>query len=207
MKVNNLMLTKFFTSPAAFKCGLLAGLQDTFGTCATVKVLYLLRHAKSDWSAAGPPDVERPLSKRGIRAARTVGSAMHNADIAPALVLCSFAQRAVETWSLLAPELPRQIPVKTMRSLYLASPSSILTMAQRLPNSIDSTLVLAHNPGLHNLALSLAGPDSERQAVALLREKYPTGALAEFRFQVDEWSDLCAGTGQLLRFLRPRDLA
>jgi len=152
-------------------------------------------------------DAERPLSERGIRAAPVVGAAMRKIGIAPALVLCSAARRAVETWTLLAPELPRQIPVKTMRSLYLASPSRILATIGRLPKSLDSVLVLAHNPGLHNLALMLAGPDSKHRAMSLLREKYPTGALAEFRFHVDDWPDLRAGTGRLVRFLRPRDLA
>jgi phosphohistidine phosphatase len=172
-----------------------------------VKVLYLLRHAKSDWRADGLPDAERPQSERGIRAAPLVGAAMRKAGIAPALVLCSPARRSIDTWTLLAPELRRQIPVKTMRSLYLASPSRILAMVRRLPSSLDSVLVLAHNPGLHNLALALAGPDPEPRAMALLREKYPTGALADFRFHVDDWPDLRPGTGQLVRFLRPGDLA
>jgi phosphohistidine phosphatase len=181
-------------------------LQDIDGTSAAVKVLYLLRHAKSDWSADGLPDAERPLNKRGVRAAPMVGAAMRKDGIAPALVLCSAARRAMETWALLAPELAEQIPVKTMQSLYLASPSRILAMVRRLPNAEPSVLVLAHNPGLHNLALALAGPGSKPRAMALLQQNYPTGALAEFHFQIDSWADVRQREGMLIQFLRPRDL-
>jgi phosphohistidine phosphatase len=171
-----------------------------------VKVLYLLRHAKSDSTVTGLPDAERPLNARGKRAAPMIGAAMRKADIAPTMVLCSFAQRAVETWSLLSPELRVSIPVKTMRSLYLASPSRILSILHRLPHSVPSALVLAHNPGLHTLSRVLAGSGSDHRAVASLQENYPTGALAEFRFPVDDWSEVKSGGGQLVRFLRPRDL-
>jgi len=38
-------------------------------------------------------------------------------------------------------------------------------------------LVIGHNPGLQDLALELAGDDPE--VVTQLREKFPTGAIAE----------------------------
>lgn len=171
-----------------------------------MKVLYLLRHAKSDSTATGLPDAERPLSERGKRAAPMIGAAMRKIGIAPAQVLCSDAKRAVETWALLLPELPAPIPVKTMHSLYLASLSRILSILHRLPRSVPSALVLAHNPGLHTLSLALAESGSDRRAMALLQENYPTGALAEFRFPVDDWTEVRPGGGQLVRFLRPRDL-
>jgi phosphohistidine phosphatase len=171
-----------------------------------VKVLYLLRHAKSDWAATGLPDIERPLSERGIRVAPKIGAAMRKIGIAPGMVLCSAAQRAAETWALLLPELAAEIRVKTMRSLYLASPSRILSIVHRLPRSVPSALVLAHNPGLHSLALALAGSGSDRRAMGMLQEKYPTGALVEFRFPVEDWAEVRPGSGQLVRFLRPRDL-
>ena len=42
------------------------------GDDALVKVLYLLRHAKSSWDDPDLPDRDRPLAPRGKRAVRTV---------------------------------------------------------------------------------------------------------------------------------------
>ena len=69
-------------------------------------------------------------------------------------------------------------------------------------------LMLAHNPGLHDLALLLTGPQAMAQgapAARALAEGYPTGTLAEFSV-AGPWRTLDEGGAQLLRFLRPRDL-
>ena len=48
---------------------------------------------------------------------------------------------------------------------------------------------------------------SATAAIAKLKEKYPTGALCTIRFNVTHWRQIAPGTGTLMRFLKPRDLA
>jgi phosphohistidine phosphatase len=57
-------------------------------------------------------------------------------------------------------------------------------------------LVIGHNPGMHDLALALTGEPGD---------KYPTGALATI--DVDDWSTIAPGSGRLIDFVRPRELA
>jgi phosphohistidine phosphatase len=64
-------------------------------------------------------------------------------------------------------------------------------------------LVIAHHPGLQELALDLARPAPTR---ALLADRYPTGALATLEFSGDGWRALDRSTCELSGFMRPREL-
>ena len=64
-------------------------------------------------------------------------------------------------------------------------------------------MLIGHNPGLELLAVELARPSPQLRA---LEAKYPTAALATLTFDVSSWSSLEAGTGELVGFVRPRDL-
>ena len=47
-------------------------------------------------------------------------------------------------------------------------------------------MVIAHNPGIHELALHLAG-DGDDDSLRRLRTKFPTGALATMDLGDGEW--------------------
>lgn len=169
------------------------------------KRLYLLRHAKSSWDAAGLADFDRPLNRRGRQAASGMGELMKRCRLLPDLVLCSPAARAEETWTRVAAELPERPPVRLLRSLYLAPPSRLLDRVRAVEESVGALLLVAHNPGLEHLAGRLAGPGSTATALEMLSEKFPTGALACFEFE-GAWAALAPQGARLAEFLRPRDL-
>jgi len=171
-----------------------------------MKTLLLLRHAKSDWSDATLDDFDRPLNKRGRRAAPLVGSLLRVRGLLPDLVLCSTARRALETWELAAARLDRPPPLKTLKSLYLAAPSRILSALATLPEETEVALVVGHNPGLETLARRLAGPGSNARALRELEAKYPTAALAVFSLDLQTWRRVAEAPARLLEFIRPRDL-
>jgi phosphohistidine phosphatase SixA len=68
---------------------------------------------------------------------------------------------------------------------------------------VGSVLVIGHDPALGELALALA---SEGAELARMREKCPTAALATIDLPADRWSALERGGGELVAYLRPRDL-
>jgi phosphohistidine phosphatase len=171
-----------------------------------MKTLYLLRHAKSDWSEPGLGDFDRPLAPRGTKAAPRMGKAIRKKGLIPAVVLCSEARRALETWSLIEPELRTSVPVKALRSLYLAPPSKLLAAIRRISDEHASAMVIGHNPGMESLAAGLAGPRSDPDALRRMRNKFPTAALAVFDFDTERWADIGPGQGRLTAFLAPRDL-
>jgi phosphohistidine phosphatase len=165
-----------------------------------VKHLYLLRHAKSSWKDATLADHDRPLSGRGRRAAKAVGRHMRADGIEPQLVLCSSALRARETLARIEPALGRGA-VKVERQLYASSATALMARLRRLPGSVDSVLIIGHNPGVQELTLALAASPP-----ASLGAKYPTGALATLELRIDSWGTLDVGCGELIGFVRPRDL-
>lgn len=172
-----------------------------------MKKLYLLRHAKSDWKTSAKGDFERPLAPRGQKAAPKIGREIARLRMAPALVLCSTALRAAQTYALITDSLPKAHIVEHRLDLYMASPTKLLKIIRQQLDDFESILMIGHNPGTESLASHLAGPDSPRRLLADLNKKYPSAALAAFDLQIESWRDTSPGDGTLTHFIKPRDLA
>jgi phosphohistidine phosphatase len=134
----------------------------------TTRRLILLRHAKSDWPDV--PDRDRPLAKRGRRDAPRIGRWLHEHGYQPDVVVVSDAARTRQTWDLVAPELGGSPAVRFEPRAYAASALSLLYLVQELPDRYRTALLIAHNPGLSDLATSLAAPPEPDRA--------PTGPAA-----------------------------
>jgi phosphohistidine phosphatase len=93
--------------------------------------------------------------------------------------------------------------VQIERELYAASEQRLLDRLRAVEDSVESLMLIGHNPGLEQLALSLA---SRGQTLAILRRKYPTGALATLEFS-GRWGDLRPGSAELTDFVTPKQLA
>jgi phosphohistidine phosphatase len=59
-----------------------------------MKLLYLVRHAKSSWAEPGLADIDRPLNKRGKRDAPEMGRRLKERDAVPDRIVTSPAKRA-----------------------------------------------------------------------------------------------------------------
>ncbi|HYG85860.1 MAG TPA: histidine phosphatase family protein [Azospirillum sp.] len=171
-----------------------------------MKTLCLLRHAKSSWDDPTIPDHDRPLAPRGVKAARLVGRHLEQQGIRPDLILCSTALRATKTLHLVLAELDVQPPVETERGLYLCGAQALLTRLRKAPDSADTLMLLAHNPDIHDLGMSLAG-HGDKEARHALRAKFPTGACAILVFDIAHWHEVERGEGRLTAFVQPRMLA
>lgn len=170
-----------------------------------MKILYLLRHAKSSWRDPSQADFDRPLSGRGRRAGKLVANHMESRGLHPAIVLCSAAERTCQTIDLIRPALGEEVRIENRRPLYLAEPSTILAELATLPDDIPSAMVVAHNPGLHDLAVALAS-SGDPTLLKRLGSKFPTGALVVLTSEAANWKDIRNGGLHLEDFVRPRDL-
>lgn len=168
-----------------------------------MKSLTLLRHAKSTWDDPVARDFDRPLNKRGRRAARTVGREMRDKGLAFDRVLASPAVRVVETIGEVESAYGRLDPAFDQR-IYLASPETLLDIVRSLPDSVDRLLLVGHNPGLEMLALALTRAGGALRDEAEI--KYPTATLAEIQLPASRWGEVAESSGTLLHFIRPRDL-
>jgi phosphohistidine phosphatase len=172
-----------------------------------VKTILLLRHAKSAWDDDGRlSDHDRPLSRRGERAAKAMADVMAGNGPRPDLILCSTAARARQTLAPLIERLTTPAPpISLEKGLYLASEDALLDRLRELPDDVGVVLLIGHNEGIWQLAEALAG-HGKAALLASLSTKFPTGALAHLRVALEHWPDLAIGTAELIEFVRPRDI-
>jgi phosphohistidine phosphatase len=164
--------------------------------------LFLLRHAKSSHDEPDLADHDRPLAPRGRRAATAMARHMRDRGLEPALVLCSSATRARQTFDAVAAGSGESPDVRIESELYEATETGLLERLRQIPDDVPSAMIVGHNPAIERLALNLAagGPD-----LAELARKYPTGALALLRVE-GSWADLQPDGARLTVFVKPRDL-
>ena len=175
-----------------------------------MKTLFLLRHAKSSWAGPELGDHDRPLNKRGLRAAPVMGvrlnSLLRERGHALDRVYCSSAKRARQTWALVSAELEGPVEEEILKELYLCGPEGVLRQIHRTDASVDSLLIVSHNPDLHILTTILPG----HGAMDLRTEStqhFPTGTLVGLTFDVDNWHNVSPRSGTLFEFSTPKGLA
>ena len=87
----------------------------------------------------------------------------------------------------------------------MAPPAALMTLLRKLPTGTtapETVMIVGHNPGLEELSELLVG-GGNADAQELLAEKFPTGALAVFTFDVPQWADIALGAGKLEPFHHP----
>jgi phosphohistidine phosphatase len=166
--------------------------------------LFVLRHAKSSWNNANLGDHERPLARRGERAAEALAAHVATIDPPPALVLCSTARRAQDTLEPVRARLPAGTAVLIEDELYGASAPELLDRLRAVPEDTPSVLLVGHNPGLEDLVKGL-GSDGDPGLIARFHKKFPTGALATLACP-GPWKSLGWGAATLEGFVVPADL-
>jgi phosphohistidine phosphatase len=169
-----------------------------------MKVLHLLRHAKSSWKNSALDDHERPLSKRGRVTAEAMAKHLERAKIAPDIVLCSTAVRAKQTLEPIAKRL-KVTKVVFEKGIYEVPQRKLWRFLWALPERAETVLMIGHSPALHDLALALADADSADE-LPPTDGKFPTGALASFSFE-GRWEELRPRGAHLVSFVRPKQLS
>jgi phosphohistidine phosphatase len=169
-----------------------------------VKKLYLLRHAKSDYNN-NVDDHDRPLNKRGEKSCRIIGEYIKKHDIAPQIILCSDAIRTMLTAKNIVRECGIDTNITFTKQLYLATAGEILKVIARIDNTVDSAMVVCHNPGVENLAKFLL-EDGNNDSIHRLKTKYSTCGLACFTLQTDNWAEINPQSGYLDYFATPKTL-
>jgi phosphohistidine phosphatase len=169
-----------------------------------MRTLYLMRHAKSDWHSVARSDFERPLNKRGVKDASRVGQWLHTQKIAPSLILSSPARRAQQTAEAVTEVMGLdEDRIQFDKNLYLADRVALLNVLYAIPESTDSVLLVAHNPGLDELVGWLA---AEPPTLSDSGKLMTTAAIAIFELPVP-WAKLKRNAASLRQLLRPKELA
>jgi phosphohistidine phosphatase len=169
--------------------------------------LMLLRHAKTENDAPSGRDQDRRLDERGRRDAAEIGGWIGRHPPFPDLVVVSHAVRALQTWEIAweaMKELVSEPEVELMPELYGADISQLLETIRDATLADPKRLMLVgHNPGMHELAIALAGSGDPTGRKALT-DNLPTAGLVVFDFDIDDWTDVALRRGRLALFVTPK---
>lgn len=160
-----------------------------------MKTLILFRHAKSDWDADTGRDRDRPLSSRGMRAARVMGRFLSLAAQLPDSVVTSSALRARTTVELAAEAGAWKCPIRVNDALYEATPFKILEEIRREPEPSATLLLGGHEPTWSELGSLLVGGGTLM---------IPTATMVRIDFGLDTWASIAYGEGALVWLVPPR---
>jgi phosphohistidine phosphatase len=158
--------------------------------------LIIMRHATAE--TGGGRDHARRLTTRGLDEAHRVGVSLASTGPIPEHVLCSSAARCHETWEAVAAGLDGRVTVDIEDELYNASAATLLDVLVGVVD-VERILLLAHNPGVSQLALELGSDDES--SLAQLRPGFSPATIA--CFEIDgRWSTLSSASARLMRFER-----
>lgn len=154
----------------------------------------LIRHAKA--ADDGQPDHERPLDAAGRAEAAALAERLHADRAVPELFVCSSSRRTRETLAAFGAHVPTLLTDRA----YLASAGELLALLQEMDDAVQHIGLIAHNPGLHELAAMLAGEYRQSVDEERLMRMFPTAACAVFTFTIAHWNDLRSLQGTLERY-------
>ncbi|MEM6421105.1 MAG: histidine phosphatase family protein [Pseudomonadota bacterium] len=170
-----------------------------------MKMVILLRHAKSSWANPDLEDHDRPLNKRGKAAAPLIAEWMLRSGYRPDRVLCSSSKRTRQTLKRMRetmPDLPQTI---VEPRLYHADPGVMFELLSEQPASAQSVLVLGHQPGLSAFARKLVNGHVRPRCTRAFQH-FPTAAAAVLTLPVAQWEDLAPNSAAFIDFAVPREL-
>ena len=156
-----------------------------------MKTLFLVRHAKSDWTNPALKDVERFLNERGYSDANRMSSQFKQQ---PDLIITSPAIRAMSTALIFARNLaynPNNLSIK--QELYESAVQEYVSVINAIDNRHHTVMLFGHNPTISEVAQHLT------QALPM---ELPTCAIVGIRFDVTDWKK--AKAGDLFLFDHPK---
>jgi phosphohistidine phosphatase len=163
-----------------------------------VKNLFLVRHAKSDWSVGGQKDFDRALNGRGLSDAPKMGRKLYDLGVKPDLIMSSPAERAKLTSQLIAEQLkydPDKIAFDP--EIYEASVRSLLNVINAIDDRYNNVIIFGHNPTFTYIAESLTKKEIGN---------IPTCGAVHIEFNIKSWKEVSAGTGNMKSFTYPKGL-
>ncbi len=160
-----------------------------------MKNLYLIRHAKSDWSDKSRSDFDRGLNKRGKKAIFTMAKVLKDKKIIPDLILSSSAKRTKLTAQGLAKEIGYNNKIQYIDALYMAEPETIQKLIKDVNNKYDSLFVVGHNPETTELSNMLIDD---------YIDNVPTLGIVALKLPINDWKAFKIGKGKMQFFIYPK---
>lgn len=159
-----------------------------------MKKLFIIRHAKSDWSDDSLNDFDRPLNKRGFKNAPFMGKLLKKKSVKPDFILSSPANRAIETAQIIAKKVGYKKTISTNPDIYEAESKTLEKIIGDIDDKKKIVFLIGHNPGLSDLISILSKMD----------ENIPTCAVVEIGFNTNSWKKISKKNSKVISYEYPK---
>ncbi len=162
-----------------------------------MKLLTLIRHAKSDWNH-DVSDFERKLNNRGLADASKIGECLFSKHLNPDLIISSSAKRARKTAKIIAEKIGYDLDkLVSIDELYLCGISEYINVLSCQNENINHIILVSHNPGTTSFASLLLN-----QRI----EEVPTCGVVSIELQIAKWKDIEPYVGVLKDYFTPKTI-
>lgn len=158
-----------------------------------MKKLYIVRHALKELEQLDQDDYDRALSQSGIDDAKLMAQRLAAKGIKADLIVSSPAKRTKETSEIFAEALNYDKSIMYNEVLYMAYVNELIETITYTFDTVDTMILIAHNPSLTALAITLVG----------LKEKIEMGGIVEVEFNCDSWIDISKENAKLISYDYP----
>ncbi len=163
------------------------------------KEIILVRHGKAADHNTYKRDIDRVLTERGVSDGYKIAEELSAKGVLPDLIITSPAARASHTALIISRVLKRNTDNTKIESLlYHCSADVFLEVIYSLPEDINSVMIVAHNPGVTDLAFELT-----KGGTSFL----PTTGVAIIRYNVDTWQNIHSVNADNFLILKPKELS
>jgi len=163
-----------------------------------MKNILIMRHAKSDWSDHSLSDFERPLNKRGKKAAPRMAEEIKRLNIIPDAIVSSPAKRAKMTAKIVAKDMNFASDILWDSDFYFGSASNYLKALYSFSDEIERVLLIGHNPTVEDLVHSLSD--------TRVYLDMPTAALVSLSIDIKTWKELSEHSCKFDWIIKPKEL-
>jgi len=162
-----------------------------------MKSILLFRHGKSDWNANYEKDHERPLSKRGVQAAKIMGIYLFKIQQIPDLIISSTALRAKTTAQIAKKFGNWNSDFILDNNIYHCSVEKLLVIVSKQDPKMDFLCIVGHQPIFSNFLSQIT--DSSWV-------KLPTASMVRIDLPFKNWKEVKFGAGVLSWIKKPKEL-
>ncbi len=157
-----------------------------------MKTLYILRHAQKDESKPEQYDYDIELTQKGEEDSKLLGEKLKSKNILPDLIVSSPAIRARKTAENVSEKIGYTKSVMYNEVIYQAFLHEIVESITYTFDTVDSLMIVGHNPSLSALAITYAG----------FKEEMDMASVVRIDFNCSSWTSIDKSNAKLIEYIK-----
>ncbi len=145
-----------------------------------MKTLYIMRHTQKDESNPEQYDYDVELTQKGLKDSQIIAQKLKDNSILPDLIVSSPAMRTRQTAEIVAKTLKYRKNIMYNEVIYQAFVNEIVESITYTFDTVDSLLIIGHNPSLTALAITFTE----------FKEEIKMGSIVKIEFDCNSWTTI-----------------